>query len=464
MSRPLRPPRRRTLQGQLLAWSLGALLLVWAGFLFAGWRTGMHEADELTDGQLASVAALLLSQPTSDLLPRVAPGPSAAPLPAAQTRQALKAHDYQQSLSVVVWAADGTLLAHSGQAPLPMFSSDEGYADLMLGQPPQAWRSFARWQPDSHERQVVVLVSAAERDELAWDMAAQIAEPGLWLMPVVALVLGFAIRRGLAPLQSLQADLAALDVQHAQGLAEAHPEREFREVVGAINDLVQRYQRALANERALASELAHELRTPLAALVLQARKLRDQTKTPSAADDGSDALAQLERDALKASQVLSQLLTLARADHSALVNTAQAVDLEQLARELLAEMAPAAAASGHELALASTGPWSLPAAHPVLLGLALRNLVQNAMQHSAAGSLVELQLDAQAGWLQVCDGPLPHAAAPAALSPPEPGASALGLGLGLGHRVVAKVAKLHAAQFSAAAPPAGFVSCWRLQF
>ena len=44
------PPQRRTLMRQLLAWGLGAMLIVWLSFVYVGWRTGVHEADELTDG------------------------------------------------------------------------------------------------------------------------------------------------------------------------------------------------------------------------------------------------------------------------------------------------------------------------------------------------------------------------------------------------------------------------------
>ena len=49
---------------------LGALIVVWAGFVAVGFQTGHHEADELTDGHLASVAALLLNLRGSELLPR----------------------------------------------------------------------------------------------------------------------------------------------------------------------------------------------------------------------------------------------------------------------------------------------------------------------------------------------------------------------------------------------------------
>ena len=55
--------RRPSLTRHVMLWSLGALAVVWASFVWVGYRTGVHEADELTDGHLASVAGLLLMPP-----------------------------------------------------------------------------------------------------------------------------------------------------------------------------------------------------------------------------------------------------------------------------------------------------------------------------------------------------------------------------------------------------------------
>ena len=87
--------RQPSLTRHLLAWALGALTLVWSVFVGFGYMTGEHEADELTDGHLASVSSLLLPLAEGGLGPDVA----GAPLPSAPE---LKAHDYQRSISVVL--------------------------------------------------------------------------------------------------------------------------------------------------------------------------------------------------------------------------------------------------------------------------------------------------------------------------------------------------------------------------
>ena len=123
-----------SLFGHLLAWCLGALALLWLSFIVAGYQTGRHETDELVDGHLASVAALLATG--GHWQPGAGAHTADVNLPVQ--------HAYQQAMSLVVWDADGRLLAHQGTAPLPPFARGEGFATLQLGTPPQAWRSFAR--------------------------------------------------------------------------------------------------------------------------------------------------------------------------------------------------------------------------------------------------------------------------------------------------------------------------------
>src|SRR5690606_13579301 len=124
---------QRSLTLSLMAWAFGALLIVWGGFVVLGYQTGVHEADELTDGHLASVALLQLAQNPS---PSGVRG-DAASLPGLSS---LKSHDYQRSMSVVVWNAAGDVLLRTGEAPAVPFGPGEGFETLQLGAPPVAWR------------------------------------------------------------------------------------------------------------------------------------------------------------------------------------------------------------------------------------------------------------------------------------------------------------------------------------
>ncbi|WP_284412336.1 histidine kinase dimerization/phospho-acceptor domain-containing protein [Acidovorax sp. SUPP3334] len=431
---------------RLLVWTLGALILVWGTFVGLGYQTGVHEADELTDGHLASVAALLLNLRASDgVEPSLAT--QRAPTPW------LKAHDYQQSLSVVLWGADGQLLSRTGSVPLPAFNQPDGFADLQLGEPPVAWRGFSQWDA-AHGRKIMVLLNLDERDDLADDIAGQIIEPGLWLLPVVALALGLAVRRGLRPLYSLSDAVARLDVVRAERLEAGNAPRELDPMVVSINTLLDRQQAALARERRLANEVAHELRTPLSSIVLQARALDGGLSGPEQAQ----ALARIGQDALRAGHVLNQLLALARASRTQLHEAASPVDLAELARRVSADYAQAAWAREGSISVAA------PAAlvwhgNAVLLEIALRNLLENALKHTPHGTRIEVQLgqsDSGAPWVQVCDDGGRDRAQGAAPAPVD--------SLHLGHEIIARVAEAHGARFGASDAPPPFTTSYRLEF
>ncbi|MDP1969239.1 MAG: histidine kinase dimerization/phospho-acceptor domain-containing protein [Burkholderiaceae bacterium] len=445
----------------LLAWELGAFLIVWATFVAFGYQTGSHEADELTDGHLASVATLLLPMPTENLVRRADSTPPAPPTN-------LKAHDYQQSLSIVVWDGTGRVLARMGDAPTPGFNANAGFETLTLGAPPTSWRSFSRWDGPQRQRKISVLLSLDERDDLANDIAEQVTQPGLWLLPVITLALALALLRGLRPLQTLSRQVRELDV-HPGALLQAPSHEEFKTVVHSINHLIERYNAALERERALASEVAHELRTPLASLSLHAASL--QRALPP--EEREQALRHIERDAARAGQVLADLLTLARASRAELAEVMQQVDLAELARQVTAQYAQSALHSGHDLSLSAPAA-CMAQAHPVLLELALRNLIDNALSHTPRGTAIEVRVIGEPLALEVWD----NGAAVARLQSHDTGPSLAAttrthagedvvdlhrrLGLGLGHQVVGRVAAVHAGRLECEEDPAAGLRCYRI--
>lgn len=402
----------------LWGWVVGALLLVWLTLLGAAWYTGHHEAKEVTDGQLVAAARLWLGAAPAGAGPR-------APAIAAHRPRA-----YVQDVAVLRWS-DGQLITDShGLAPL-----------LDLRQPPAAGFGERRGPPPTpdgpdHWRlyteardgvRVTVLMDMDHRIDLGRDMALHLARPTLLVLPLVALLLAWAIHRGLRPLSELSRDVAALDAGAGQRLGEAeHRYREFASTVQAINTLADGLQAQARREREFASDVAHELRTPLAALALQAAAAR-QAPTP-------EALARLEAEALRAGGILAQLLDLARAQRDLPPGEAARTDLGATAAALVAELAPAAYAGGHELALDAPAQPVWLDGPPLLVELALRNLVQNALQHTPPGTQVLVEVSDGPGGRRVSvsdDGQRPGA--PALAAPRG--------GLGLGLRLVQRIAE-----------------------
>jgi two-component system, OmpR family, sensor histidine kinase QseC len=424
-SQPAQPMLRR----YLLRWTLGAVLVVWLTLLAVAWSTGLRESRKFSDGQLVSVARLWLQQ-----APGLTPSTEAVALEGI-------GHEYLQDVAVMAWV-DGRLVTDSQQmaSGLDLTALPErGFATVPFHGPKgnHEWRVYAASvNPGDQARRVLALMDAEKRAELGNDIAEHMALPALLIFPLVALLLWWAIRRGLRPLDQLSQQVAALDSFAGQRLETDHRFSEFSSTVSAINQLVDTLQTRARREREFASDVAHELRTPLAAIALQASAAQHE---PS-----PEQLERLEQEALRAGHILSQLLDLARAQRSVTPSSAHAphgaemVELGEVAARVIADHAPSAYESGHEISLI---PFDAPVKlrlQPLLLELALRNLIENALRHTPPGTQVEVSAwrspSGTAGVSVSDDGARPSAAG-------RDGSNGRSAGLGLGLRLVERLAE-----------------------
>ncbi len=402
---------RSTLARYLLAWSAAALVLVWLLLALAAWSSGRHEAKEITDGKLISVARLLLAPQDQTSL---------------DTPENLVSHrrDYALELAVLRWShgqlvedTHGFAAALDLQAPPP-----PGLSSVRLGPGDRSgeWRMYVAAAPD--DRRVAVLVDMEDRHRLNQELGRQVLLPVLVVLPLFMLALWWAIRRGLRPLGQLSEQVQSLNTVVGQRLDTAHRHQEFASTVSAINGLVDALQAQVQRERAFASDVAHELRTPLASIALGARAAR---KAPSA-----DLLQRLEDDALRAGRILQQLLDLARAQRDQAGSTGT-TDVREVASSVIEEHVPKAYEQDQELALQAPEHAVHLAAPRTLLELALRNLIDNAIRHTPVGTQIRVDIDDTAGCTTVSvsdDGRRDHGKA-------VPASDGLGLGLRLVDRL-----------------------------
>jgi two-component system sensor histidine kinase QseC len=416
-----------------------ALVIVVTGLI--GYFMASHEAEELMDGHLAQEARLLMALTRSrdlnleDLRRQLA------------YIETEPRDSYEPKIEFQIGDAAGTILLRSEGAPRIPVMGVVGYSEIE--REGVAWRIFNLSAPELPYR-VQVAQSLQIRERVAVEVATQVVWPLAIILPALILLLYYAVRRGLLPLEELAAEVGRFTPDSIQPLSGDRAPQEARPLVLAINRLLARLTVALEGERRFTADAAHELRTPLAALKVH-------SEVALASDEPevrTHALRQVRRGVNRAGHLVEQLLRLARLDPLAGVPEPSRFDLVQCVREEVAQDASQGLSGDHTLVF--EGPETvLPiTGDPALVGIVLRNLLDNAQRYSPAGTPVTVRLHAQAGSvvLEVLDrGP--------GVSDDElrrlterffrgssPGAEGSGLGLA----IVRRIAELHGAELSIA--------------
>jgi two-component system sensor histidine kinase QseC len=422
------------LQGRLLAAVLGLVGVVWVLTAGKTWRDAQHELDELLDGHLAQAAALLVVQQVHEI-------------EEAETEQGVSApslHRYAPKAAFQVWHA-GRLVVRSDVAPAtPMGRVGRPYEQGFKTTPIEgnSWRIFAT---HGAERDVQVFVGEqmGARHDILKAVLRNMLGPMALALPLLALVVWWAVSRALAPLRQIGRELRSREATALQPITLADAPREMHPVVESLNALLSRIATLLDSERRFTADAAHELRTPLAALRAQAQVALGSVDT----QERRHALHATLEAADRLARLVDQLLTLSRLEATVTPAPAAVVDLAELTRRTLAEAAPQALQRRQELELDAPEPVHVHGSD-TLLDVLLRNLIDNALRYSPPGAQIRLAVLRQGVRAQLSvedSGPGMCAADRARLG--ERFFRVLGTdaaGSGLGWSIVRRVAAAHA--------------------
>ncbi len=288
------------------------------------------------------------------------------------------------------------------------------------------------------ERHWIVAVQNLDHPANVVDDVIQqfLAHAALVVLPLLLLLLGvdaLIVRRALRPVRRASALVRMVGPRRPDvRLAAADLPAEVRPLAEAINDVLDRLTESLDTQRAFTADAAHELRTPITLARIRAEQVSDPALAVA-----------LKRDLDALGQIVAQLLEIAELDSIGLAPHAP-VDLAALAEQTVAAIAPLAYRSGHSIALDRPAGAVVVAGHAALLGRALGALVENAVQHTPAGTSITVEVT-RAGALSVTDdgpGIAPHQqdAVFQRFWRRERGGSG---GAGLGLAIVERVASLH---------------------
>ncbi|MBI3775517.1 MAG: sensor histidine kinase N-terminal domain-containing protein [Gammaproteobacteria bacterium] len=385
---------------QRLLWTLlSATLVVWAATAIKNYYDNRYEIAELFDAQLAQSARALLTLSSHELYEQLAyiaqtQGKSHN-IPEHITPQV---HKYEQHLAFQIWSGDGRLVARSDSAPTdPLTGAPEIFSDHVING--QRWRVYALVDAEKN-LQVQVGERYLQREQLSDDVALRLLAAVVLSLPVLALMIWFGVSYAIRPLKRVTRAVAARKLDNLEPIDNRRVPEETRPLVDALNDLFVRLQSALNDILHFTADAAHELRTPLAALKTHAQVALRADDAPTR----TEALHELIHGVDRATSLVEQLLTLARLDPEAIPLSNETADLQEIAQEVLSELATDAVKKEIDISLDARCR-GIVTGKQVMLTILLRNLVENAIRYTPRNGRVEVSLfeDQQAMVLRVAD-------------------------------------------------------------
>ena len=238
---------------------------------------------------------------------------------------------------------------------------------------------------EQNGRRKVVTQPTEVRDEIAFNSALFTLIPLLFLIPVLVGLIVYIVRNELAPITRLSASLDEQSAERPQPVSDDGLPHEITPFVHAINRLLGRVSVLMSQQRRFIADAAHELRSPLTALSLQAQNL----KSADSIEVMRERIVPLQEGISRARLLTEQLLDLARTQSGESVKSG--IDVSAMARELVAEFLPLAEARHIDLGIEEVAPLSLHA-DPEALRLILRNALDNAIKYTQDRGKVTLRM------------------------------------------------------------------------
>ncbi|MEN5114656.1 ATP-binding protein [Brevundimonas diminuta] len=350
--------------------------LVWGGAVLWAEVHTRAEVQQVLDSRLMESARMVSSMMRAgDVRPVI------------QASETKAGHVYDRQLSCQIWSMDGQLLGRSQSAPVEQLSGGgDGFSEREIRG--ERWRVYTVSDPQAGFR-VMVGDNLAVREHLVGSVVTGLIGPAVLGLAALGALIWWSVGRGLAPVRQMTDALSARDADDLAPIDVSHGARELQPFVLALNELIGRLGAARRREAEFTAAAAHELRTPLAGLRIQAQ-------IAAATDDPSirrHALEQIQTSVDRTARLVAGLLALAREDEAPIRD-------ENRRLITLRQAFPAAASDERVQFFGEDGVLYVD---PVRFGAAADNLLANARRHADKRIRIGLEMTLRSPRLVVED-------------------------------------------------------------
>lgn len=374
-----------SLQKRLVMYLIIAAPAAWLMALAFSIHQTKHEVDELFDTQMIHLAREV--QTSIFQL-----GQGNTPISNQKIEPALEnstASDADlNDIAIAAWNQAGQhVLVDAGSIVIPYKSDASGFVNTTLGN--ESWRIYYLQAPDA------ALVIAAgqklyEKDELVWNLLGGQILPWFIVLPVLIGAMSVAIRFTLAPILKLTNNINRRQAGDLQALKLQNQPLELQPLIQAMNQLFDRVDSLLQRERRFTADAAHELRTPLAVISAQWNNFQRAQDS----NQKAHAQKQLELGFDRMERLVTQMLQISKLDAAEKLPNTQPIDWHLLMEQTVSDMLPLSDARNIsincEWPAIDTPPFPI-GGNPVLMGVLLRNLLDNAIRYGSPISTVEVR-------------------------------------------------------------------------
>ncbi len=377
--------RRKSLFGQILDWMLTPLLLLLPLSVMLSWVVAESIAGRPFDRGLEHNVKALVQLIKTDRQHLLFNLPSPA-------REILRADDTDIIYYQVI-GAHGELVSGDGDFPIPPEDDKSSLGEMHLRDDKMHGvniRVAYEWVKVDLPNAKPVLVQVGEtlekRSVLATEIIKGVLLPQLVVLPLVVLLVWLALGHGIEPLNALGERIRQRKPDDMSPLEGHYVPKEIAPLVASFNDLLTRLKDSIATQKRFLADAAHQLKTPLAGLRMQADLAQ---REGSNTQELKKSLQLIGRASIRATHTVNQLLSLARAESGNASIAHSPCNIVEIAQSVIQDSLPHALERHIDLGYEGVGADSRGVrilGNATLLKELVRNLVDNAMSYTPSNA------------------------------------------------------------------------------